>query len=78
MPLRLLMNCLVAYRMEPEVFKSVASFLRIENSVRDTRGVRVEVKLAMFILPVNQTHWKITSNPRFFTYFKMLPLYFTI
>uniref|UniRef100_A0A0D9UXQ0 Uncharacterized protein n=1 Tax=Leersia perrieri TaxID=77586 RepID=A0A0D9UXQ0_9ORYZ len=22
-------------------------------------------------LPVNQTHWKITSNPRFFTYFKV-------
>lgn len=43
------MNCLVAYRMEPEVFKSTAEFLRRKNLVRDTRGVRVEEKLAMFM-----------------------------
>ncbi|KAB8117550.1 hypothetical protein EE612_059699, partial [Oryza sativa] len=107
------MNCL-AYRMEPEVFKSTAEFLRRKNLVRDTRGVRVEEKLAMFmymlshnasyqdmqyefkhsgatihlhiraffdIVPTlthrfikpplaNQTHSKITSNPRFYPYFK--------
>ncbi len=109
------MNCLVAYRMEPEVFKSTAEFLRRKNLVRDTRGVRVEEKLAMFmymlshnasyqdmqykfkhsgatihlhiraffdIVPTlthrfikpplaNQTHSKITSNPRFYPYFKV-------
>lgn len=108
------MNCL-AYRMEPEVFKSTAEFLRRKNLVRDTRGVRVEEKLAMFmymlshnasyqdmqyefkhsgatihlhiraffdIVPTlthrfikpplaNQTHSKITSNPRFYPYFKV-------
>ncbi|EEE53257.1 hypothetical protein OsJ_36187 [Oryza sativa Japonica Group] len=111
------MNCLVAYRMEPEVFKSTAEFLRRKNLVRDTRGVRVEEKLAMFmymlshnasyqdmqyefkhsgatihlhiraffdIVPTlthrfikpplaNQTHSKITSNPRFYPYFKSFP-----
>ncbi|XP_004963861.1 uncharacterized protein LOC101765132 [Setaria italica] len=41
--------CKVEFRMEPEIFRVIANYLRVENSLRDTRGVRVEEQLGMFM-----------------------------
>jgi hypothetical protein len=35
--------------MEPNIFRDIASYLREENLLRDTRGVRVEEQLGMFM-----------------------------
>ncbi|XP_040383089.1 uncharacterized protein LOC102722321 [Oryza brachyantha] len=108
------MDCKVAFRMEPHVFKAIANYLREEKLLKDRRHVRIEKTLGMFmfmlshnasfedlqyefkhsgdtihrhiksifkIIPkltyrflklphVEQTHWKIRTNPRFFPYFK--------
>ncbi|TVU21934.1 hypothetical protein EJB05_31605, partial [Eragrostis curvula] len=42
-------DCCVAFRMEPAVFKAIATYHRTENLLRDTRGVRVEEQLGMFM-----------------------------
>ncbi|KAL5657790.1 hypothetical protein ACJX0J_030953 [Zea mays] len=42
-------NCLVAFCMEPRIFKDIATFLREEHILHDIRGVTVEEKLGMFL-----------------------------
>uniref|UniRef100_K3ZN04 DUF8040 domain-containing protein n=1 Tax=Setaria italica TaxID=4555 RepID=K3ZN04_SETIT len=41
--------CKVKFRMEPEIFKIIADFLRRDNLLRDTRGVAIEEQLGMFM-----------------------------
>nr|XP_034586585.1 uncharacterized protein LOC117849098 [Setaria viridis] len=41
--------CKVEFRMEPEIFRVIANYLRVENLLCDTRGVRVEEQLGMFM-----------------------------
>jgi len=108
-------DCCVAFRMEPTIFRDIATFLRSKHLLRDTRGVRIEEQLGFFmfmlshnatyedlqyafkhsgetihrhiksifnIIPAltrrfvkptlaTETHWKISTDPRFFPYFKV-------
>jgi hypothetical protein len=42
-------DCMVAFRMEPNIFRHIADYLRREHLLRDTRGVKVEERLAFFL-----------------------------
>jgi hypothetical protein len=42
-------DCCVAFRMESNIFRDIASYLREENLICGTRGVRVEEQLGMFM-----------------------------
>ena len=41
--------CKQEFRMEADIFRSVANFLRAENLLRDTRGMRIEEQLGLFM-----------------------------
>ena len=41
--------CKVEFRMKSHIFRAVAHFLRVENLLRDTRGVKIEEQLGMFM-----------------------------
>ncbi|WVZ92538.1 hypothetical protein U9M48_038591 [Paspalum notatum var. saurae] len=45
--------CKSEFRMEPKIFKATSSFLRVENLLRDTRGVTVEEQLEMFMFMIS-------------------------
>jgi hypothetical protein len=42
-------NCCVAFRMEPNIFRAIATYLRDEHLLWDTRGVKVEEQFAFFM-----------------------------
>ncbi|KAL6844324.1 hypothetical protein ACP4OV_025997 [Aristida adscensionis] len=109
-------NCCHAFHMEPNIFRAIANYLRMENLLRDTRGVEVEKQFGFFmymlshnasfedlqhefkhsgetihrhikavfniipalttrfVRPANnpETHWKISTGPRFFLYFESI------
>jgi hypothetical protein len=44
-----LKNCLAAFRMEPEIFRWLASYLRNEGLILDSDTIKVEEKLAFFL-----------------------------
>jgi hypothetical protein len=41
--------CKQEFRMEPEIFRSVANFLRDQNMLRDTRRMKIEEHLGLFM-----------------------------
>jgi len=41
--------CKSEFRMEVEIFRAIANLLRAENLLRDTRGVKIEEQLGMFL-----------------------------
>jgi hypothetical protein len=41
--------CKVEFRMETEIFRTIANFLRAENLLRDTRGMKIEEQLGLFM-----------------------------
>lgn len=43
------MDCRVAFRMEPVVFRTIANYLREHKLLKDSRGVSVEEKLGFFM-----------------------------
>lgn len=47
-------DCCVAFRMEPNIFRAIATYLRDEHLLRDTRGIRVEEQFAFFMYMLSQ------------------------
>ena len=47
-----LMNCLVSFRMEPYIFRWLASYLRAEKLIEDST-IKVEEKLAFFLYMIS-------------------------
>ena len=41
--------CKVEFRMESHIFRAIAHFHRVENLLRDTRGVKIEEQVGMFM-----------------------------
>ena len=41
--------CKKEFRMEAEIFRAIANFLRAENLLRDTRGMKIEEQLGLFM-----------------------------
>ncbi|XP_066359857.1 uncharacterized protein [Miscanthus floridulus] len=41
--------CKEEFRMEAEIFRAIANFLRAENLLRDTRGMKIEEQLGLFM-----------------------------
>ena len=41
--------CKEEFRMEAEIFRTIANFLRAENLLRDTRGMKIEEQLGLFM-----------------------------
>ena len=39
----------VEFRMEAKIFRTIANFLRAENLLRDTRGMKIEEQLRLFM-----------------------------
>ncbi|XP_062190466.1 uncharacterized protein LOC133893457 [Phragmites australis] len=52
--------CRSEFRMEQEIFKATSNYLRREGLLRDTRGVRVEEQLGMFMFMISHN----ASNER--------------
>ena len=41
--------CKVEFRIESHIFRAIAHFLRVENLILDTRGVKIEDQLGIFM-----------------------------
>ena len=41
--------CKVDFRMESEIFRAIVHFLRVENLLRDMRGVMIEEQCNVYV-----------------------------
>lgn len=65
-----LKDCLTTFRMEPEIFRWIASYLRNEGLILDSDTIKVEEKLAFFCICYHTTHrmriyrWRFSIAPQ--------------